>query len=121
MPYVCLNSCAEVMLLLQVEKVYISPDGQQFQSWSEVQDYCKAQGIAIEAALDEDDSDQEPEPDFDLSDMLSWLHAAAIESPEWPTPGGGPLMQLAFARARALLAIDDMGSVYPATRRSTKA
>ena len=99
-----------------MDKFYVSPEGQQFQTWADVQDHCKLNSIAIEAALDEDDS----EPDFDLTDMLLWLHAAAANSPEWPAPGGGPLMQLAFARARAALSIDDMGSVYALTRRFTK-
>lgn len=100
--------------------MYISSEGQHFESWADVQIHCKANGILIEAAFDEDDSDQEPEPDFDFTDMLSWLHAAAAESPEWPTPGGGPLMQLAIAKARAVLLIDDLGSVYPLARRSAK-
>lgn len=108
------------MLALQVEKLYINPDGQHFESWADVQDHCKANGIVIEAASDEDDSDREPEPDFDLPDILSWLHAAAAESPEWPAPGGGPSMQMAIARARAVLSIDDLGSVYPLARRFAK-
>ena len=74
----------------------------------------------IEAAIDDDDPDREPEPEFDLVDILSWLHAAAVESPEWPAPGGGPLMQMAIARARAVLSIDDLGSVYPLARRYAK-
>ena len=52
--------------------------------------------------------------------MLAWLHAAAADSPEWPAPGGGPHMQRAFARARSVMSIDDLGSVYPLTRRSIK-
>ena len=107
-----------LMCILQVDKLYISPEGQQFESWADVQEHCKAKGVVLEAASDEDSSDQEP--DFDLTDMLSWLHAAAAESPEWPAPGGGPLMQIAIARARAVLSIDDLGSVYPVTKRSAK-
>lgn len=90
----------------QVDKHYISPEGEQFESWAQVQEHCKSNQIVIEAAQDDDDSGPEPEPDFDLTDMLQWLHTAAAESPEWPEPGGGPLMQLAFARARAVVALD---------------
>ncbi|KAL3149926.1 hypothetical protein ABBQ38_013290 [Trebouxia sp. C0009 RCD-2024] len=104
----------------QVDKLFISPEGQQFESWADMQDHCKAKGVVLEAASDDDGSDQKPEPDFDLTDMLSWLHAAAAESPEWPAPGGGPLMQIAIARARAVLSIDDLGSVYPVAKRSAK-
>lgn len=89
----------------QVDKHYISPDGQQFDTWAEVQEYCKSHDVIIEAAED-DVSDAELESDFDLADMLHWLHAAAADSPEWPEPGGGPLMQLAFASIRAVLSID---------------
>ena len=99
----------------QVDKHYIGPDGQQFDTWAEVQEYCKSHDIIIEAAED-DDSDAEPEPDFDLADMLHWLHAAAADSPEWPEPGGGPLMQLAFASIRAVLSIDPVNM----TRRPAK-
>lgn len=102
----------------QVDKYYISPEGEQFESWAQVQDHCKSKGIAIEAAQDDDDSEHEPEPDFDLLDMLHWLHAAAADSPEWPEPGGGRLMQLAFARIRTALAIDLSSGV--ASRRSVK-
>lgn len=108
------------MSVLQVEKLYINPEGQEFETWADVQDHCKANSIVIEAASDEDDSNREPEPDFDLPDMLSWLHAAAVESPEWPAPGGGPLMQMAITRARAVLSIDDLGSVYPLAKRFAK-
>lgn len=110
----------ENLVALQVEKLYINPEGQHFESWADVQNHCKANGIVIEAAPDEDDSDREPEPAFDLPDMLSWLHAAAAESPEWPPPGEGPVMQMAIARARAVLSIDDLGSVYPLARRFAK-
>jgi len=105
-------------LMLQVDKYYISPEGEQFESWAQVQDHCKSKGIAIEAAQDDDDSEHEPEPEFDLLDMLHWLHAAAADSPEWPEPGGGPLMQMAFARIRTALAIDPSSGV--ASRRSVK-
>ena len=104
--------------MLQVDKYYISPEGEQFEFWAQVQDHCKSKGIAIEAAQDDDDSEHEPEPDFDLLDMLHWLHAAAADSPEWPEPGGGRLMQLAFARIRTALAIDLSSGV--ASRRSVK-
>ena len=96
---------------MQVDKYYISPEGEQFESWAQVQDHCKSTGIIIEAAQEDDDSGPEPEPDFELIDMLHWLHAAAADSPEWPEPGGGPLMQLAFARTRTVLAIDPVAGV----------
>ncbi len=103
---------------MQVDKYYISPEGEQFESWAQVQDHCKSNGVVIEAAQDDEDSDAEPEPDFELVDMLNWLHAAAADSPKWPAPGGGPLMQMAFARARTALAVDP--SVGIISRRSLK-
>ena len=89
--------------------MYVSPEGEQFNTWAQVQEYCKSHDIHLEAA-DSGDSDFEPEPDFELADMLHWLHTAAAESPEWPSPGGGLLMQMAFARIRTVLTIDPMSS-----------
>lgn len=90
---------------LQVEKVYTSPTGEEFESWSAVKDYCEAEGIPIKAAQDVPDSDEE-EQDFGLPDMLHWLHAVAASSPNKPSTGGGRLMRLAIARVRVCLTID---------------
>lgn len=99
---------------MQVEKQYISPDGEHFDSWTQVQEVCRSNGIRIEAAED-GSSDSEPEPDFGLADMLRWLYAAAAGSPEWPQPGGGRLMQLAFARIRAVLHVDPLAARLAST------
>ena len=96
--------------LVQVEKVYISPTGEQFDSWSDVKKFCEDEGIPIEAAQDVPDSDAEPEPDFDLAEMLTWLRGVAVISPERPLIGGGRLMRRAIARIRTCLSRDPSGN-----------
>lgn len=96
--------------LVQVEKVYISPTGEQFDSWSDVKKYCEDEGIPIEAAQDVPDSDAEPEPDFALAEMLTWLRGVAVISPERPLIGGGRLMRQAIARIRTCLSRDPSGN-----------
>lgn len=95
---------------VQVEKVYISPTGQQFELWADVKQYCENEDIPIAAASNVPDSDAEPEPDFDLAEMLTWLCGVAITSPERPLIGGGRLMRQAIARARTCLSRDPSGN-----------
>ena len=95
---------------VQVEKVYIGPSGQQFDSWSDVKRYCEDEGIPIEAAQDVPDSDAEPEPDFALAEIMTWLRGVAVTSPERPLIGGGRLMRQAVARMRTCLSKDPSGS-----------
>lgn len=96
-------------MLVQVEKVYISPTGEQFDSWVDVKQYCEQEGIPVEAAQDAPDSDAEPEPDFDVTEMLTWLRAVAVTSPARPLLGGGRLMRQAITRVRSCLSRDPSG------------